>query len=572
MMKKIILLVFLLLLICFCKIQFLHGQDLSKIGKAKPFTISGNIGGGLNFYSSNETSYTRDPFTWDLYGNFTPTVYNFSFPFSFVINQYSKSYTTPFAQFGISPTYKWVKLDLGYRNISMSPFTFDGQNFKGVGIELTPKKFRFAAFYGSLNKAISEDTTAGQLAMPQYGRKGYGGRIGYGTNSNHFDLIYFHASDDSSSIKLINDTLTVRPQENTVIGASFKFTFLKKIIWSADLAASAISQDFAAPKVNKDTLTKTLDKLFYNFINFRNSTTTSYAGQTLLTLLLKNFNTTFGYRRVESGFQSLGTPYMLNDVEVFQWNGGTTLAKGKVNINANFNDQHNDLSKLLASQLNTATGSLNLWAMMSTHASLSISTTAISLQQKDGTQQINDSVRENQVIFNVAVTPSFNFGNPAAMQSVTPSITYSLLDDHNVVTSPITNSNTITAVLAYSCTFTQKFFSLNGNLLYNHYNQSANTYTSYGFNAGTSMQLLKNKTLGFQLSAGYLLNRYSQGSPGNNITGSVNIHYSLKKKHSFSAYFNIVATPPTSNYLQQKLPYSVTTTNKSGGISYNYSF
>src|SRR5215813_12929828 len=152
----------------------LLAQNLEHIGKQKPFTFSGSIGGGLNFYNSNETSYTRDPFTWNLYGSFTPTIYSISLPFSFVVNQYSKSYTTPFAQFGISPTYKWIKLHLGYRNISMSPFTFDGQTFKGVGIELTPKMFRFAAFYGSLNKAISEDTTTGHLAQPQYGRKGYG--------------------------------------------------------------------------------------------------------------------------------------------------------------------------------------------------------------------------------------------------------------------------------------------------------------------------------------------------------------------------------------------------------------
>ncbi|HCL82743.1 MAG TPA: hypothetical protein DIC22_02155 [Chitinophagaceae bacterium] len=550
----------------------LQAQDLGKIGKEKPFTFSGNLGGGVNFYNSNETSYTRDPLTWNLYGNFTPTIYSVSLPVSFIINQYSKSYTTPFSQFGISPTYKWIKLDLGYRNISMSPFTFDGQSFKGAGIELTPGKFRFAAFYGSLNKAISEDTTTGHLAMPQYGRIGYGAKIGYGTASNHFDIIYFHAKDDSSSIKLINQTLVLRPQENTVVGASFRFTLLKKIIWTGDLAGSGTSQDMSAQKVKKDTLTKSLDKFLYNFMDFRNSTTSSLAGQTLVSLMLKNFNTTLGYRRVEPGFQSLGTPYMLNDVEVFQWNAGTNLANGKVNINANLNDQHNDLSKQLESELHTNTGSLNLSAMMGTHASLSIATSAIELKQTDGTAHINDSVRENQVIFNVAVTPSFNFGKSTILQTLSPSVTYSLLDDRNVVTSPTTNSKTLTAVLNYSCMFTQKSYSLNGNVLYNHYEQGINIYTSYGFNAGTSMQLLKNKTLGLQLSAGYMINQFSQGNANNNITGSFNIHYSVNKKHSFSAYYNIVSTPPSSSSLQQKLPYSVTTTNVAGGLSYNYTF
>ncbi len=550
----------------------LHAQNLEHIGKQKPFTFSGNIGGGLNFYNSNESSYTRDPFTWNLYGNFTPTIYSVSLPFSFIINQYSKSYSTPFAQFGISPTYKWIKLDLGYRTMSMSPFTFDGQSFKGVGIELTPKRFRFAAFYGSLNKAISEDTTSGHLAMPQYGRKGYGARIGVGNEANHFDLIYFHAKDDSSSIKLINQTETLTPQENTVIGASSKFTFIKKIIWSTNVAVSALTQDVSAQKVNKDTLTNTIDKLFYKLINYKNGTITSWAGQSTLTFLLKNFNTTFGYRRVEADFKSLGVPYMLNDIEALQWNGGLTVAKGKVNINANVNEQHNDISKKLESELHTLTGTLSLSAMMSTHANLNISGSVVNLNQTDGTTHISDSIRLDQQIYDISVTPSFTFGKQTAIQTLTPSFNYSLQNDNNPLTSAYGNSNTLTGVLAYSCAFTQQSWSLNGNLLYNLYTQDTLQYTSYGANIGAGVQLLKDKSLGLNASVGYLLNQYSSGEAKNNITGSFSFHFTVAKHHSFSGYFNMVSTPPTSNTLQKQLPYSVTTNNIAAGLSYNYSF
>src|SRR5690606_41685729 len=70
-------------------------------------------------------------------------------------------YTTLFrSQFGISPSYKWIKLHLGYRNISFSPLVFDGQSFMGTGIELTPKNLYFGAFYGRLNKAISEENNS----------------------------------------------------------------------------------------------------------------------------------------------------------------------------------------------------------------------------------------------------------------------------------------------------------------------------------------------------------------------------------------------------------------------------
>ncbi|MBS1948156.1 MAG: hypothetical protein JST47_10350 [Bacteroidetes bacterium] len=548
-------------------------QNLEHIGKQKPFTFSGNIGGGMSFYHSTETNYTRDPFTWNLYGNFTPTIYSISLPFSFIINQYSRSYSTPFAQFGISPTYKWIKLDLGYRTISMSPFTFDGQSFKGVGIELTPKMFRFAAFYGSLNKAISEDTTSGHLAMPQYGRKGYGARIGVGNEANHFDLIYFHAKDDSSSIKLLTTTDTLRPQENTVIGFSSKFTFLKKIIWNTSVAASALTQDISAQKINKDTLSNVVDKLFYKLIPFRNGTVTSWAGQSTITFLLKNFNTTFGYRRVQADFKSLGVPYMLNDIEAFQWNGGLSLDKGKVNLNGNVNAQHNDVSKKLASELHTLTATLSLTALLSAHANLNISGSVVNLNQADGTAHISDSVRLDQQVYNIAVTPSFTFGQQTALQTLTPTFNYSFLNDNNPSTKAYSNSNTVTSVLAYSCAFTQQSWSLNGSLLYNLYKQDTIQYTSYGVNVGAGIQLLKDKALGMNGSVGYLLNRFSGGNAKNNITGSFNIHYTVAKHHSFSAYFNLATTPPSSNHdLQKQLPYSVTTTNTAAGISYNYSF
>ncbi|HTR31790.1 MAG TPA: hypothetical protein VMH27_21100 [Puia sp.] len=553
----------------------LNAQDLSKIGKAKPFSISGNIGGGVSLYHSNENQSTQPPFAWNLYANFTPTVYNFSFPFSFVLTQYSRSYTTPFAQFGVSPTYKWIKLDLGYRTINMSPLVFGGQSFLGAGLELNPGIFRFAAFYGSLNKAVGEDTTSGHLAQPQYGRKGYGVKIGVGNDANHFDLLYFHAHDDSGSIKLITDTAVIRPQDNSVIGASFKLSFLHhRITWTGDLAASALTRDLAAAKVNRDTLTNGFDKLASHLIDYRNSTVVSFAGQTLITVLLKSFNTTFGYRRVQPDFSSLGVPYMLNDMQTFQLNAGLILDKGKVNLNGNLNDQQTGVSGKEASKLNTFSGSLNLGAMLSTHANLSAAISTVAISQADGTTHISDTARESQQVYTASVTPSFTFGSASILSSLSLSFTWSLLKDNNPFTAPTDQSNTLTGLVSYTCSFPQQSWSLNGSILTNRYAQDTNVYTSIGFNLGGGAQLLKKKNLGFQVTAGYLLNHYSLSAVSNNITGSANIHYSIPKHHSFSAYFSIVTTPPTSNYinLQQKVPYAVSTTNVAGGLSYNYSF
>lgn len=553
------------------KAVLLPAQDIASLGKQKPFAITGSVGGGVTFYHSNESFQTQDPFTWNLYGSFNPTFYGFAMPLSFVINQYSRSYATPFAQFGISPTYKWIRLHLGYRTISMSPFAFDGQSFKGAGIELTPGRLRFAAFYGSLNKAINEDTTTGRLAMPQYGRMGYGIKLGVGTAANHIDFVYFHAKDDSSSITLINESQVVRPEENTVIGTSFKFTFFKRVILTADAATSALSQDLASAPVNPDTLNN-LQKILAKAFVYRNSTVLSYAGQSLLTVLLNSFTATVGYRRVQPDFQSLGTPYMLSDIEAWQGNANLSLAKGRVNINASVNTQHNDLDQDLVSELHNSTEVFNISALISRHFNLNISASNVKLNQTDGTGPVSDSIRENEQIYAISVMPSIIFSGKSTSQTITPSFNYSAVNDLNSFTAPTGSSNTLSATVSYVCTFLQRHWSLNGNILYNNYTQGAgNEYVSYGLNAGGAVQLLKEKNLGIQLSLGYLFNNFTEGSgASSNVTGSFSTRYTYKKHHSFSLYTNYVVTPPNS--LQQKLLYGVSTNNLAGGMNYSYSF
>ncbi len=550
-----------------------QAQDLAHLGQQKPFSITGNAGAGYTFFTSNQAAYAtvQPPWSYNLYGNFTASIYNVALPFSFVINQYGNSYTSPFSQFGMSPTYKWIKLDLGYRYIEMSPFTFSGQSFLGVGLELNPGLFRFAAFYGSLNKAINEDTTSGHLAMPQYGRIGYGVKIGVGTTANHLDLVYFHARDDSSSIQLFNTNDTLRPQENTVLGASLKLTFFKRLTLMTDVAASALTQDLSAPTANSDSLHSFLPKVFSHFATYLNSTQTGLAGQSQLSLVLKNFNTSLLYRRVQSNFMSLGVPYILSDLADWQWNAGTTLAKGKLNVNVNLNDQHNNISQQDASELHTFTGTLSLGGTLSRHFTYAASFMTLSEQQSVPTGQLSDSAQLNQRVYNVSVTPTFLFGSVTGVfNTITPTINYSLLHDNNPYTAAGDEGSTLTINVSYTCNFVKQAWSLTGSILYNRYSQDTSLYTSSGITIGGSAQLLKNKSLGVQATIGYLINRYSQGNASNNVTGTFNIRYMIMKHHSFSAYFNYVVTPP--NNLGLKVPYAVNTTNVGGGVSYNYSF
>ncbi len=546
-------------------------QNLEGISKQKPFVMHGSIGASASYYQSNESVATRPPWAWNLYGNFSPTIYGIAMPVSFVLNQYGKSYTQPFSQFGISPTYKWAKLHLGYRTISMSPMVFDGQSFRGVGLELNPKLFRFAAFYGKLNRKVNEDTTSGRYAQPQFSRTGYGIKIGIGNQSHFFDLIYFHAKDDTSSAVVIKKG-SIQSQENSVIGASFKNTFLKKITWTGDIAASGITNDLTAPKA--DSLPGwVFDKIFGRLMPYRSSTTVSFGGQTALSIALKNYNTTLGYRRVQPGFKSLGTPYMLNDIELFNWMNNLNVLKSKLNINATFSDQHNNLKKDLTSQMNTMVTNLNVNATATPKLNINFNYSGYFLHQSDGTIHLTDSVRLYQQVHNISLMPSYIIFNSSMSHTISTVINYMLLNDENPATAPFTSSHNLSTSLNYTLGLTKKAMSFSAGGSFNQYVQDTTRYSTYGVNLGATAQFLKNKNLNTQITGGYLINKSSFANAQSNFTFSANVSYS-KKHHTLSINANYVFTPynPINTVIEKALSQAVTSRNFMGSISYNYSF
>ncbi len=549
----------------------LTAQNIESITKQKPFVLHGNIGASANYYTSNEAVATRPPWSWNMYGNLTPVVYGISMPVSFVVNQYGKSYTQPFGQFGISPTYKWARLLLGYRTLQMSPLVFDGQSFRGAGVELNPGLLRFAAFYGKLNRKVNEDTTSGQFAQPQFSRTGYGVKVGIGNQSHFFDLMYFKAKDDSTSVQVINKN-KFQSMENAVIGVSFKTTILKKITWTGDLGASATTEDLSANKL--DSLPQGLaSKLFSNLMPFRSSTSVNFSGQTAINVVLNNYNTTIGYRRIEPGYKSLGTPYMLNDVELINWMNNVNLLQGKLNLNTSISNQHNNLKKNLTSQLNTSVGNLNINALLSQNMNLNFNYSGYILQQKDGTLKLTDSIRLQQQVHQLSLMPSYTIFNEARSHTLSGSVNYMLLTDKNPVTSPYTNSNNLSTSLNYTLGIGNKGRSYTLGTVYNQYLQDTNRYTSYGANIGSSAQFLKEKNLNVQATAGYIFNKSSYSNTQSNLTFSGNVNYRLKK-HSLNLYANYVYTPynPINNVIAKALSQVVASKNFMGGISYNYSF
>jgi hypothetical protein len=551
----------------------------NSITKSNPFTIRGSVGASANFYNSNEAFYSQPSFSWNVNGNFVAKINAVTLPFSFIANQYGNSHQGTYFQFGISPTYKWAILHLGYRYINFSPLTFGGQTFEGVGLELNPKLFRFAAFYGKLNKAFNEDTVQGRFRLPQYSRKGYGFKVGVGNSSNYLDVIYFHAKDDSSSASVINKDF-VSAEENAVLGSSFRLAMLKKkMVLTGDMALSGLIPDLSSNSISLDSSNKGLRKFMNNFLPSNMGTLASYAGQSSLSYYSAKYNGSFSYRRIQPNFKSLGTPYLLNDVELVTLNNNYSMAKGKVNISTSLSQQHNNLNNQLPVELRTQVGNININTTITQHLSVNANYSGYNLKQKNGNSQLPDSLRLNdtlllkQYISQLNISPSYYISKNNLLHYISGNISLQSLKDKNSTTAPHSNSNNLSASANYTLSLIKKSLSFSINYLLSRYKQEANSYNSNGFTIGTSSQLLKNKSLNVQGNVGYYANKFSDISTQKNMSYSANISYNAKR-HSFNLFANYIYTPPNNEItkaVNSAFPYAVATKNFYGGISYTYS-
>lgn len=563
---------FLLLPILF--INEVKAQDIENIKNQKPFQIHGSVGGGTSFYHSDEPYKTRDPFAWNMYANVTPVIYGFSLPFSVIVTQYTRSYTQPFTQFGVSPKYKWVTLHLGYRNMDFSPLVYGGTTFLGGGFELSPKWFRFSAFYGRLNKAIDMEITPDIKVQPQYARIGHGASIGFSIKGQDMSFQYLYATDNTKSLKNVVDSLTrVRPQKNFVLGTKWKFLILKKLHFSGAFASSLLSMDSRygqTIQLENSKLLKFLNGLFpYTY-----STVFGFSGQARAMLNLKRFNLSSGYRRVQPDFKSLGTPYTLSDIEMVNATSGLRLLKNKLTVNGAYSWQRNNLNKKRGSTLIAQTGNLNLTALINKYLSVNSNVNLVNIYQKDGALKLNDSIRMNQLMTAISLSPNINFQSQNIQYSISSGVSYTGLTDRNPMTKGTSEGTGINSSINYSMYFAKAFKSVNFGVNHNLYTQVASKYSSIGLILGGTAQFLKDHNLSLGGNLGYYFNHSTSATINNNFSFSLNSNFSLKK-HNIGLFTALVYTPPIDLDPMNKInnvPYFVSTYNLSGGINYSYSF
>ncbi len=520
----------LLILTCtfFSLFKMVQAQDVEQLTKAKPFTVNGTLGLGLGTYNVNGIPARQRDFTYIFSGAPTLSIYGVSFPFSVVVSDQQRSYTQPFNQYGISPTYKWATFHAGWRSIEFSPFTLAGHNFLGGGIELNPRKLRFGFIYGRFNKSIEEDINQ-PLALaqqPAYKRTGYSAKLGLGTERNHIDLIFLNAKDDANSLAIKPSSVILTPSENMVLGISSKFSFFKHFVFDMDVSGSIYTRNILSDTVRNLKLGKV--DFIKNLVTLNSSTQLLTAAQTSFGYNAANYNVRVKYRRVDPDYKSMGAYYFETDVENYTVEGMLKLMKGAMQLSGSFGLQNDNILHDKAFRSNRKIGAANVSYNKSNYG-IDLRYTNFGITQDRGLNPIVDMFRVARTNHNLSTVFRYNINNENLTHSFVLIGNLQSLIDLNEFTRPNSKSNSKTANFSYQFGLPKKSFGASANVNYTVADIAFGRTIFYGPTLGINQAFDKGK-LGLNASLSYQLQRNNNIDAGNIFNTNFNGSYRIGKR------------------------------------------
>ncbi|MCD8538631.1 MAG: hypothetical protein LRY55_01895 [Leadbetterella sp.] len=504
-----------------------YAQDLEAISSQKPFTVSGSLEVRGIGYSARGIEARRSPLMYLVSGSPVFSVYGISIPLQFTYSEQERSFRQPFNQFGMSPAYKWVTLHAGYRNLTFSPYTLAGHTMLGAGAEVNPGKLRLGFMAGRLNRATTIDTTTGVVQPYSFSRHGYAGRIGVGTDDNHFDLSFLSAKDRDEDFKGDLAQSEVRPAANVVLGGDLKLTFAGKFFVFADGGVSVYTGDrnsTVALAADSARIIRTVNRLIP--LNGTSEYYVAYSGG--LGYKEKNFSLKAAYRYVDPEFRSMGAYYFQNDIKNLTVSPAVNALKGKLRLMASIGIQQDNTQKQKQATTRRVIGLTNLSWDINEKLGLDASYTNFSSNSEPVVALVQNKYLLTQTTANISVNPRIILAGAAHTQMILLSYNNSHLKDMNEETKTGNSINSTVALLNYSITLNRSALTLMTGLNYTVNRLAPGDMTNRGFSLGASRAFLKNKLqVGTQNS--YVISTLAQGKSNTMSLGGTAAYQPLPK-------------------------------------------
>ncbi|MCB0711415.1 MAG: hypothetical protein KDD67_03705 [Ignavibacteriae bacterium] len=488
----------LVVAILFWPLASLVAQDLDSIGTAPPLTLYGSVGASLIGYSADGIDERREPLSWTVNGALNASIYEIDIPIDFILSEQEREFRQPFNRVGLSPSYKWARIHLGYRALNFSDYTLGGTTFLGGGVELTPGPLRIVGMYGRFQRAVEEDTTQ-EFVLPAYERWGYGGKIAYEGGGSDIGLIWFRAWDDSSSLSRQPTTVDIRPQENTVIGSTLEFDIVPNHFrFESEGAASILTRDIrSAPSDTTD-----IPSIANDIQTVRNSTTLTLAAKLGLRYTSNDFSARLGYERIEPEYESLGAYYFTTDVERFTLEPSFNLFEQRLRVSGSVGLERDNILETKLAQTNRVIGSALVgWDPGQTFG-IDASYLNYSTGQVAGREPINDTIAVRNVSQSASLAPRLLFVGEKTNHFITVVGNLQDYTDKNAFTGELADSRSLTGNLIYNLAFVQTPLSTGASLLYSETTTGEVLTTSVGGSVNGSAGLF-GSSLSLGASVGY---------------------------------------------------------------------
>ena len=517
----------------------LQAQELSDLKNVKPFDINGSIGLNTSFYSVSGIPERQAPFAYGVNANATLTVYGISMPFSLTWYNNNKkgSFSQPFNQFGISPTYKWLTLHLGYRNLTFSEFTLNGYTFLGAGLEARPGKLRLGAVYGKFNQNSTYDLAMAD-SMPKLTRTGWAAKVGYGTESRFIDLSVVRIGDNTKHF----DSLAFKPgmptpEQNIAFGLTSRFAFTPELMFTFDGSYSFYTKN--RMELAPDSISDGWLRLANGLITVNGTTSYFKAFKTSLSYrFTPTIITGIEYRRVDPGFRSMGSYFFNNDVQHITFNQSVGLMDSKLNLNGSLGIQNDNLDGSKPNTAHRIIGSLSGNYTINENWALDASFNNYSTNQRAYKTAGSDSLLIFQVNRTFMLMPRFTKATPTASHMVMLNLNYTTLDDRNKTTSDMVDTDTYMAMLLYN--FGLPVLRLNISAGANYTSMMNKNFKNVlvGGNLNLSKTFLSDK-LSLNWSNNIMSNKINDDS-GLIINSALNGAYRFHPKHLLSLNFSLI--------------------------------
>lgn len=313
-------------------------EEILEFRKKKALKINGSFSANATLFNSHPQQ-SRQGFTYQLTGSVNLSLYELlNIPLSFNLNNYGSNFSYPSLpnRLSLHPSYKWIRTHIGDVSMTFSPYTLNGHQFTGLGVELTPEKWQFSAMGGRLLRRVDVDPLTPSI-RPNYERWGYGLKTKFEAEKFAIGGTFFAARDKQENITFDADALGIQPKGNIALGLEGSLSLIKNLKLSFEYGMSIMQRDL---RVNEHKLYHAIKTdLAYSFL-----------GNTI----------GIGYERISPEYETLGAYYFNNDFENTTLNYSRSLFNNKLNLAFSGGLQRDDLSGQKQERNRRFVGSANI--------------------------------------------------------------------------------------------------------------------------------------------------------------------------------------------------------------------